>query len=78
MRRISIRELHIDTGRWVRNAAASGPLIITERGRPIAALQPYAPHQAGRPLPNRERAIRARARIAVDSGALLLQDRGGR
>jgi prevent-host-death family protein len=78
MRRISIRELHIDTGRWVRNAAASGPLIITERGRPIAALQPYAPQQAGRPLPNRERAIRARGRIAVDSGGLLSQDRSGR
>ena len=78
MKRISIRELHIDTGRWVRDAAESGPLIITERGRPIAALQPYAPRQTGRPLPDRERAIRSRGRIAVDSGALLSQDRSGR
>ena len=48
MRRISIRELHIDSGRWVRDAAERGPLIITERGRPIAAFQPYAPRLAGR------------------------------
>lgn len=67
MRTISIRELHLDTGRWVRDAAAQGPVVITDRGRPIAALQAFDPAYKGAPLPKREAAIRARGRMPVDS-----------
>ena len=35
MREISIRELHDKTGKWVREAARVGELVVTERGRPI-------------------------------------------
>ena len=67
MKTISIRELHLDTGRWVRHAAAKEPVIVTDRGQRIAALLPFEPSMAGRPLPDREARIRKRTRIRVDS-----------
>lgn len=42
MKSISIRQLHDETGRWVRRAAALGELQVTERGRPVAKLVPVA------------------------------------
>jgi antitoxin (DNA-binding transcriptional repressor) of toxin-antitoxin stability system len=41
MKRISIRELHEATGRWVREAVRVEELVVTERGRPIATIVPY-------------------------------------
>ena len=67
MKTISIRELHLETGRWVRHAARRGLIVITDRGRRVAALQPFDPAVIGRPLPNREGAIRKRSRVPVDS-----------
>lgn len=40
MKTVSIRELHIHTGRWVRNV--SEPVIITDQGRPVASLSPLS------------------------------------
>ena len=67
MRTISIRELHLKTGQWVRQAARRGPIVVTDRGRRVAALQPFDASMAGRPLPNREAAIRKRSKVPVDS-----------
>jgi len=39
MKTISIRELHQETGRWVRQAAA-GEVLVTERGKLIAKIVP--------------------------------------
>jgi prevent-host-death family protein len=41
MKPITIRELHLETGHWVRHAATGGVVIVTDRGRRIAALQPF-------------------------------------
>jgi prevent-host-death family protein len=71
MKTISIRELHLKTGRWVRHAASRGPVIVTDRGRRVAALQPFDASLTGRPLPNREAAIRKRSKIPVDSAVYL-------
>ena len=60
MKTISIRELHLKTGRWVRHAASRGPIVVTDRGRRVAVLQPFDASITGRPLPNREAAIRKR------------------
>jgi antitoxin (DNA-binding transcriptional repressor) of toxin-antitoxin stability system len=78
MKSITIRELHLATGRWVRHAAARGPVAVTDRGRRVAALQPLDPAAARRPLPDREAAIRKRSRISVDSSTYVSQDRGER
>ncbi len=67
MKTISIRELHLKTGQWVRDAASRGPIVVTDRGRRVAALQPFDASVTGRPLPNREAAIRKRSKVPVDS-----------
>jgi prevent-host-death family protein len=69
MKVITIRELHLQTGKWVRRAASQGPIVVTDRGRRVAALQPYDESMKSRPLPNREAAIRKRSEIPVDSAA---------
>lgn len=43
MKTITIRQLHDETGKWVRRAAALGELQVTERGRPVAKLVPATP-----------------------------------
>lgn len=78
MKTISIRELHLNTGRWVRHAAARGPVVVTDRGRRVAALQPFDASAAGRPLPNREIAIAKRSKIPVDSAVYLAELREDR
>jgi len=72
MKTISIRELHLKTGQWVRHAASRGPLVVT-------ASQRFShPTVTGRPLPNREASIRKRSKVPVDSAvyqAELREDR---
>ena len=78
MKTISIRELHLETGRWVRRAASGGPIVVTDRGRRVAALHPYDATITARRLPDREAAIRKRSRVPVDSvtyQAALREDR---
>jgi prevent-host-death family protein len=78
MKTVTIRELHLKTGLWVRHAAVHGPVVVTDRGRRVAALQPYDPAKARRPLPDREAVIRKRSRIPVDSATYVSEDRGDR
>jgi prevent-host-death family protein len=78
MKSITIRELHLKTGRWVRHAAAHGPVVVTDRGRRVAALQPFDSTTARRRLPDREAVIQKRSRIPVDSAVYLAEDRGDR
>ena len=74
---ISIRELHLATGKWVRHAAKE-PVVVTDRGREVAALQPLDPSRLGRPLPDREKRIRKRTRLSTDSATYQaeMRDRG--
>jgi antitoxin (DNA-binding transcriptional repressor) of toxin-antitoxin stability system len=78
MKTISIRELHLRTGRWVRHAAVHGRVVVTDRGRGVAALQPIDATTGPRPLPDREAAIRKRSRIPVDSAIYVTEIRGDR
>ena len=75
MKTISIRELHLETGRRVREASAGGAIVITDRGRPIATIQPLGPDLGGRPLPDREKRIRKRSRLPVDSAVVVSEMR---
>lgn len=67
MKTISIRELHLATGKWVRHAATREPIVVSERGRPVATLQATTTAVRGNPLPDREARIRRRSRLPVDS-----------
>jgi antitoxin (DNA-binding transcriptional repressor) of toxin-antitoxin stability system len=78
MKTISIRELHLETGRWVRHAASQGPIVVTDRGRRVAALQAFDDSVTGRPLPNRKAAIRKRSKVPVDSAVYQSEPREDR
>jgi prevent-host-death family protein len=78
MKTISIRELHLQTGRWIRHAASRGPVVVTDRGRRVAALQPFDATATRQPLPNREATIRKRSKVQVDSAVYVADLREGR
>ncbi len=40
MKTISLRELHNETGKWVRRVNAEEEIIVTDRGHAIASLVP--------------------------------------
>ena len=54
MKRISIRELHENTGMLVREARRLGGLIVTERGVPIARIEPVDLRAPVNPFRNRK------------------------
>ena len=54
MERIGIRDLHVNTGEWVRRAARGEGVVITERGRPVASLMPFREGAAGRSFRERQ------------------------
>ncbi len=47
MERIGIRELRQHASRWVRRAAAGESFEVTDRGRPVARLEPLPPAGPG-------------------------------
>ena len=40
MKEISIRELHRNTGLWVRSARKYGTILVRDRRRPVARITP--------------------------------------
>ena len=83
MKKVSIRELHQATGAWVRKAARTGTITITDRGKPVARLTAIDEHS--RPNPFAARTLRPGfARLAGklgggrDSTRLVSDDRDGR
>ena len=67
MKKITIRELHMRTGEWVRKAAREEKIIITERGHPVATLNPFEMKDLGIPF-NRRKRIPAFERLPVYTG----------
>jgi antitoxin (DNA-binding transcriptional repressor) of toxin-antitoxin stability system len=81
MKTITIRQLHDETGRWVRRAAELGELTVTERGRSVARLVPATtvparPYFARRKLLPAFRA--ARLTGGTDATAVVSQERDER
>jgi prevent-host-death family protein len=76
MKTVTLRELHMNTGRLVR-ASAQEKILITERGRPVALLKnAEAADLAGKPFPKRDR--RRMPHVKVDSTIYISEDRDGR
>ena len=74
---ISIKELHAETGRWVRTAKKR-TLIVTDRGEQVASLQPLSISTKPRAVLN---AAERRAWMPVtpfDSTVFISEDRDGR
>lgn len=74
MKTISVRELHIHTGLYVRQAAEED-LVITDRGRPVVLVKRLAHELTRRPFPDRESQIRKLPRMKADSTRLVAEDR---
>ncbi len=45
MKTISLRQLHQETGRWVRQVHRHGAIVITDRGEAIARITPDTPRE---------------------------------
>ncbi len=80
MKTISIRELHEKTGEWVRLAEAHEQIIITERGKPVAALAPFrTPAKtnrfSGRKLLPAYKKLTGKLSGGTDSGTILSEER---
>jgi prevent-host-death family protein len=54
MKKISVRELHLNTGEWIRKVNAEQKIVVTERGRPVATLIPFEPGHTGIPFADRK------------------------
>jgi len=54
MKTISIKELHDQTGHWLRRVSVVGEIIVTERGTPVARMVPPSRPATGNPFANRK------------------------
>lgn len=85
MKQVSLRELHEKTGALVREAKRLGGLIVTDRGAPIARIEPVEalvvvnPFRARQILPAYQRLLRSgRLSSGKDSTLVVSDDRDGR
>jgi antitoxin (DNA-binding transcriptional repressor) of toxin-antitoxin stability system len=54
MKEISIRDLHLNTGKWIRKISLEQRIVITERGEPVATLIPFESAHKATPFRRRE------------------------
>ena len=85
MKQVSLRELHEKTGSLIRDAKRLGGLIVTDRGAPIARIEPVDARPAPNPfvsrtvLPAYLRLLRSgRLGRGTDSTQIVSEDRGDR
>ena len=74
MRHVTIRDLHQQTGHWVR-LAAHQPIVVTDRGRPVATIVPFDQEGISKPLPDREKELSKLPKIPIDSAEIVSGDR---
>ena len=77
MVKITIRELHMKTGEWVRKAADAGTVVVSDRGRPVAKLVGFTSEDQTTSFAQRElvKGFSAMRKIKHDSGTYLAEDR---
>jgi prevent-host-death family protein len=80
MRKTSVRELHIRTSEFVREAEKGGVIVIERRGEPVAELRPitapsHMPAGRKRRIFDAMQDIWARMPQAGDSAKILEEDR---
>jgi antitoxin (DNA-binding transcriptional repressor) of toxin-antitoxin stability system len=85
MKEVSLRELHEKTGTLIRRARQLGGLIVTDRGAPIAKIEPLDNRTPANPflsrqvLPAFDRLLRSgRLGRGTDSSRIVSNDRDDR
>ena len=74
---ITIRDLHMKTGDWVRKAALRDGIVVLDRKQPIARIIPFSEADMGKSFSERAlvKGFGRIARRAVDSSRLISEDR---
>jgi len=74
---INIRALHIKTGDMVRKAGKGYKIVITDRGKPVAALVPYNEEDFGISFIERETLpdFDSLPEVSSDSTSFISEDR---
>jgi antitoxin (DNA-binding transcriptional repressor) of toxin-antitoxin stability system len=75
MKTTSVRELHIHTSAFIREALAGETIVIESRGQPVAELRPLSKKPAKRKLPDMTRFWTTFPQVSGDSGRFLEEDR---
>jgi antitoxin (DNA-binding transcriptional repressor) of toxin-antitoxin stability system len=85
MKRVTLRELHENTGTLIREAVRLGGLVVTDHGTPIARIEPTSrptidkPFKRRRILPAYQEFLDARAlQGGTDSTQIIEEDRDSR
>lgn len=68
MKQVTLRQLHENTGTLVREAVRLGGIVVTDRGTPIARIEPASRQTTDKPF-KRRRILPAYQEL-LDSGAL--------
>lgn len=68
MKQVALRELHENTGNLVREAVRLGGIVATDRGTPIARIEPAGRQPSDKPF-KRRRVLPAYQEL-LDAGAL--------
>ena len=76
MKPISIKQLHAQTGRWVR-ASRTAPVIVTDHGEEVAVLNSREKSDLPRPVFTLA-ARKPRPKVSGDSTVLISEDRDAR
>jgi prevent-host-death family protein len=77
MKEISIRDLHLKTGEWIRRVSSERRIVVSERGVPVATLIPFEPAHKAMPFANRKvvRGFEELPAIEHDSTEYISSDR---
>ena len=77
MVQITIRDLHMKTGDWVRKAAHSGNIVVMDRRRPVAKIVPFTKEDEGTSFASRAlvKGFPELPKIRHDSARYLTEDR---
>ncbi|MFM9884934.1 MAG: type II toxin-antitoxin system Phd/YefM family antitoxin [Burkholderiales bacterium] len=83
MKTISLKELHAQTGAWVRKAASLGAIMITDCGRAIARITSVELEVPANPFLTRKvrrgyARLKGKLSAGTDSSVVVSEDRGGR
>lgn len=85
MKQVTLRELHENTGALVREAVSLGGMVVTDRGTPIARIEPANRRPVAKPfkhrriLPAYQELLDANAlQGGTDSTRIIREDRDSR
>jgi len=83
MKTITIRELHAETGKWIRRSATLGELRVSDRGKVVARLLPMpsppdSPYYSRRSLTRAFRDAQPALNGGTDSTETISEDRDAR